>query len=236
MEPTHNSVPKHVAIILDGNRRFAKKLMLKPWKGHEWGEEKVEKTLDWLHEFGVAEVTFYAFSYENLNRPKKEFDYLMNIFREAFDRLKQDKRLDEYDIRLTFIGRIHLFPQHIQELMRDLMEKTKDHKEFLVNFAMVYGGREEIIDATKKIAEQVKKGALDIHQINEETFSKELYTRDEPDLIIRTGGMKRTSNFLPYQSIYSEWIFLDKMWPEFEKDDLEMCIKEYQQRQRRFGR
>ncbi len=236
MKPSKNKVPKHVGIILDGNRRFAKKLMLKPWKGHEWGAKKIEKLFDWSRNIGIKELTLYAFSMQNFDRPKKEFDYLMDIFRKEFDRLKTDERLDKYKIKINFIGRIHLFPKDIQEKMNTLMEKTKNYNNYIVNFAMAYGGREEVMDAVKKIAEQIKNKKIDIKQINEEMFSKNLYMTHEPDLIIRTGGDKRTSNFLIWQSYYSEWIFLEKSWPEFEKEDLIKAVHDFSQRKRRFGK
>ncbi len=231
-------VPKHIAIIMDGNRRFAKRLMLKPWMGHEWGEQKVEKILDWCQELGVKELTLYAFSMQNFNRPKEEFDYLMRVFNNAFNRLMNEKKeqIMQQGIRFTFIGRTHLFPADIQENMHQLSELTKNNANYQVNIAMAYGGREEVIDAVKKVAEQVKNGTLNEDEINEEVFSKNLYTESEPDLIIRTGGDKRTSNFLIWQSNYSEWIFLEKTWPEFEKQDLVVAIKDYESRQRRFGR
>jgi len=228
------SVPKHVAIVLDGNRRFAKKLMLKPWKGHEWGKGKVEKLFEWAKELGVNELTLYAFSIQNLNRPKEEFDYLMKLFVESFNGIKNDIKIKE--VKMNFIGRINLFPKEVQKAMNELMEKTKDNIPYIVNFAMAYGGQEEVIDAVKKISEQVKDGKLDINKINEESFKDYLYLKDSPELIIRTGGEKRTSNFLNYQAAYSEWIYLEKMWPEFEKEDFEECIKEYSSRQRRFGK
>ncbi len=231
-------VPKHIAIIMDGNRRFAKRLMLKPWMGHEWGEQKVEKILDWCQELGVKELTLYAFSMQNFNRPKEEFDYLMRVFNNAFNRLMNEKKeqIMQQGIRFTFIGRTHLFPADIQENMHQLSELTKNNANYQVNIAMAYGGSEEVIDAVKKVAEQVKNGTLNEDEINEEVFSKNLYTESEPDLIIRTGGDKRTSNFLIWQSNYSEWIFLEKTWPEFEKQDLVVAIKDYESRQRRFGR
>ena len=228
------SVPKHVAIVLDGNRRFAKKLMLKPWKGHEWGKGKVEKLFEWAKELGVNELTLYAFSIQNLNRPKEEFDYLMKLFVESFNGIKNDIKIKE--VKMNFIGRINLFPKEVQKAMNELMEKTKDNIPYIVNFAMAYGGQEEVIDAVKKISEQVKEGKLDINKINEESFKDYLYLKNSPELIIRTGGEKRTSNFLNYQAAYSEWIYLEKMWPEFEKEDFEECIKEYSSRQRRFGK
>ena len=129
-----------------------------------------------------------------------------------------------------------MFPKDLQKLMHSITEKTKNNKGFIINFAMAYGGRQEVIDAVKKLVTRIKKGKLDIDQINESTFSKNLYTSDEPDLIIRTGGERRTSNFLIWQANYSEWVFLDKLWPEFEKQDLIECLKDYSKRERRFGR
>ncbi|MFC2135632.1 polyprenyl diphosphate synthase [Bacteroidota bacterium] len=236
MKPSDNKVPKHIGIILDGNRRFAKKLMLKPWKGHEWGAQKVEKLLDWTQELGVKEITLYAFSMQNLNRPKEEFDFLMELFRKEFSKMEKDERLDKEGIRINFLGRIHLFPEDIYESCKRIMEKTKNHKTSVVNFAMAYGGREEVIDAVMKLGQDIKKGIVDVNEINEEIFENYLYSPDEPDLIIRTGGEKRTSNFLIWQSNYSEWFFLEKTWPEFEKEDLIKVIDEYSQRERRFGK
>ncbi len=230
------NVPRHLGVILDGNRRFAKKLNLDPWKGHEWGEKKVGKLLEWCNEYKIEELTLYTFSMQNFNRPKKEFDYILNLFREGAKRLLKDKRLYEYDIKVRFIGRIHLFPQDIQELMHKIMDATKNHVKHKLNFAMAYGGREEIIDSVQSIAKRVAEGTLKPEEIDEKTLSKHLYMSSEPDLIIRTGGEKRTSNFLAWQSSYSEWIFLDKHWPEFEKEDFIACLEEYSSRDRRMGR
>ncbi|MBW3022514.1 di-trans,poly-cis-decaprenylcistransferase [Candidatus Woesearchaeota archaeon] len=228
------NVPKHLAIILDGNRRFAKKLMVKPWKGHEWGSEKVENLLKWVKELGIKEVTLYAFSIQNFDRPKQEFDYLMKVFDEAFDRLLEGAK--ENSIKVNFLGRIWMFPKHIHEKMQKIMESTKNNSGYILNLAMSYGGREEIIDATKKIAEEIKQGKTDVSQINEEFFEKHLWNASQPDIIIRTGGERRTSNFLSFQSAYSEWFFLEKTWPEFEKEDLLEVIAEYNKRNRRFGK
>lgn len=237
MKPTDNSnVPKHIAIVLDGNRRFSKRLMMKPWKGHEWGAKKVEYLLDWANELNIKEVTLYAFSIDNFNRPKKEFDYLMGLFKKQYIKTKKDPRIKKYNVRVNFIGRLFMFPKDVQESMYDLMEFTKNNKKFILNIAMAYGGRQEVIDAIKSISEKIKMGKLDIEDINEKSFSNELYLNDDPDLIIRTGGEKRTSNFLIWQANYSEWIFLEKMWPEFEKKDLLECLNEYSKRKRRFGR
>ena len=228
-------VPKHIGIILDGNRRLAKKLMVKPWKGHEWGAKKVEKVIEWGNDLGISELTLYALSIENFNRPEIEFNYLMKLFKKEFKRLKNDHQLKNKEIRINFIGRLWMLDEELQEILNDISNKTKNNSKFIVNFAIAYGGRQEVVDATIKIAEQVKSGELDISKINEETFSNSLWSSSEPDLIIRTGGEIRTSNFLNFQSAYSEWIFLEKSWPEFEKEDFISAINEYTSREIRKG-
>jgi len=231
------SVPRHIGIILDGNRRFAKRLMMKPWKGHTWGKEKVMKLFDWMVPKGIKEITLYAFSLQNFHRPKEEFNYIMNLFSESCDELLT--RAEEFrtkGIRITIIGRLHLLPETVREKVRAVMQATKDNKPYMCNFAIAYGGREEVLDAVTAIAQQVKEGELDITDINEKTFAENLYLPRDPELIIRTGGEHRTSNFLPWQSTYSEWFFLDKMWPEFEEADLVSVLDQYAHRERRFGR
>jgi len=229
-------VPRHIGIILDGNRRFSKKLMLKPWMGHEWGAKKVENLFEWVKEIGVKELTLYAFSVENFNRPKEEFDFLMNIFGDEFEKLLNDKRVHRDRIKINFIGRIWMFPKEVSEKMYKLIDMTKDYDGYIINFAMAYGGRAEIIDATKKIAEKIKAGELNVDEINEEVFRKELYMESEPDLIIRTSGEQRTSGFLLWQGSYAEFYFCPKLWPEFEKEDLIKAIEDYSERERRFGK
>ncbi len=235
-----NRSPGHVAIILDGNRRFARRLMLKPWMGHEWGKQKVGKLLEWCSELGIRELSLYAFSVENFNRPKDEFDYIMKLFRAACEELKSDSMLQEkgkhLGIRVKFLGRLGMFPGDVQELMRELMEKTAGNTGLAVNFCMAYGGRQEITDAARSLASDVAAGKISPKDINDETLKRYLYTADEPDLIIRTGGEQRLSGFLLYQSSYSELFFVSKMWPEFEKEDLVGIIEEFKQRNRRFGR
>jgi len=160
----------------------------------------------------------------------------MNVFKEFFDDAKNNPALHENKIRVRFIGRIGLFPAEVHEKMVALMEATKDYDSYFVNFAMAYGGREEIVDAVKKIGRQLEKGEITADDVDEELLGRNLYLNDEPDLIIRTGGDHRTSNFLVWQSWYSEWFFLEKTWPEFEKEDLVACIAEFRQRERRFGK
>ena len=229
------NVPKHIGIIIDGNRRLAKKMMMKPWKGHEWGAKKVEKVLEWGNELGISELTIYTLSLENFNRPETEFNYLMNLFKKEFKRLSNDHQLQEKEIRINFIGRLWMLDEELQQILNEISNKTKNNSKFTVNFAIAYGGRQEVVDATIKIAEQVKSGELNISKINEETFSNNLWSSSEPDLIIRTGGEIRTSNFLNFQAAYSEWIFLEKSWPEFEKEDFISTIDEYTSREIRKG-
>ncbi|MGV8086457.1 MAG: polyprenyl diphosphate synthase [Candidatus Woesearchaeota archaeon] len=228
--------PKHIAIILDGNRRFAKRLMLEPWKGHDYGRKKVEELLDWSKDLGITELTFYAFSMQNFNRPKPEFDYLMGLIKSAFIDFLTDKRIDEYKICVRVIGRYKLFPKDVVTALETAMERTKNNDQYFLNFALAYGGREEITDTVKKIATKVASGELDPKNITENTVQENLYMSSEPDLIIRTGGDMRTSNFLMWQSSYSEWFFVEKTWPEFTREDLINVVKEFEQRERRFGK
>lgn len=235
------AVPKHVAVIMDGNRRFSKRLMAKPWKGHEWGAEKVLDFLTWCREAGVSEVTLYAFSVQNFERTAEEFSALMDLFVASFEKLKT-----RYDAkkpgdvvagaRIVFIGRLAMFPPRVQAIMQELMETSRSNTAFRVNIAMGYGGREEVIDAVKRIGEQVAAGTLDVEDINNDVFENALYMDSEPDLVIRTGGERRTSNFLLWQAHYSEWVFLEKLWPEFEKEDFLTAVASYSARERRFGK
>jgi tritrans,polycis-undecaprenyl-diphosphate synthase [geranylgeranyl-diphosphate specific] len=230
------SAPKHVAIILDGNRRFAKKLMLEPWKGHEYGEDKVEKLVEWAIELKLSELTLYTFSIQNFNRPKPEFDYLMNLIVKAIAKLSADDKLEKYGIRVQVVGRYTMFPKEVVDAIEKLMVRTENNNKFTINLAMAYGGREEIVDAVKKIALLIESKKLDSKDITESIIQDNLYLSSEPEIIIRTGGEKRTSNFLMWQSYYSEWFFLDKMWPEFTKEDLKEILLEFEQRERRFGK
>ncbi len=235
MEKNKTNFPRHIALVVDGNRRYAKKLGLNVWKGHEFGAKKIEELLEWCKDLGIEELTLYVFSSENFNRAEKEIRYVMNLFRDRIKKIRGDKRLTDSGLRIDFIGRLNLFPKDIQDLMQDLMEKTKENKKFKVNLAMGYGGRQEIVDAAKKIVNKVKKKELGIKDINEKVFEENLYLHSYPDILIRPGGEKRISNFLLWQNSYSELFFVDKLWPEFTKEDLIGCIEEFKTRERRFG-
>ncbi len=224
--------PEHVAIILDGNRRFAKRLMLEPWSGHEYGKKKVEELLDYAKEIGIKEMTFYALSIENIEkRSSVELSYLYKIFREAFRDMDREKLMKD-NTQIKFIGDLSLLPEDLMKECLKLEKETALNKEFIVNFAIAYGGRQELIEAVKKII----NNKISAEKISSDIIEDNLYLRSEPSMIIRTGGEKRTSNFLLWQSSYSEWFFLDKMWPEFSKEDLMICVEEFKYRKRNYGR
>lgn len=212
---------KHLAIIVDGNRRFAKNKGLPAWKGHEYGAEIVDKLFDWCKELDIKEVTLYILSTENLKRDAVELNFLFRLFKNWFKRFEKDK------VRIRFIGDLSLVPQDIQELTNEIEKDTKNYDNFKINFCFAYGGRLELVNAFNKLRNKEK--------ITEEDITNALWLSSEPDLIIRTGNVIRTSNFLPWQAIYSEWIFLDKMWPEFTREDLIACIEEFENRKRNLG-
>ena len=231
MNMNKNTNPKHIAIILDGNRRYAIKSGLKPWEGHKSGFKKIEDILDWSKELDIKELTLYCFSTENFNRDKMEVKYLFDLFRNRINDLMNDARIHENKVRIRIIGRIDLFPKDMQEKMQEIMEKTSGYDKFKLNLCMAYGGRQEIVDAVRKIvASNIKPESID-----EELLSKNMYLESCPDLLIRPGGEKRLSNFLTWESIYSELFFLDKLWPEMTNADLADIIKEFKKRERRFG-
>ena len=231
--------PEHIAVILDGNRRWALERSLNPWMGHKEGAKKVEDLLDWCLEVGVKSITLYAFSTENFRRPRKEVEELMRIFEEKLKKLLTDKRIYENKVKVKVIGKKSLLPKSLVKLIEEVEEATKSHDEHFLNIAIAYGGRAEIVDAARKIAEKVERRELDPKQIDEKLFEKFLYTshlpKQDPDLIIRTSGEERLSGFLLWQSAYSELCFLDVYWPDFRKIDLLRAIRTFQKRKRRFG-
>jgi len=232
--------PEHIAIILDGNRRWALNHSLNPWMGHHYGADKTEKMLRWCLEMGVKTVTFYAFSTENLQRSHEEVEELMRLFEEKLEETLRNEEINKHRIRVKVIGRLDLLPDKLQDMIEKVEDMTKDYNEHFLNLAIAYGGRAEIVDATKKIAHYVKEGKLLPEDINEKIFEGYLYTaylpKQDPDLIIRTSGEERLSGFLLYQSAYSELCFLDVYWPEFRRIDLLRAIRTYQRRKRRFGK
>ncbi len=233
----NGEVPRHVGLILDGNRRWAKELGLDPTLGHQYGFEKLKEVLQWCWEIGIGTVTVYALSTENLKRPKGEVDALIALAEKAFNDVIESKEIHERGVRIRALGRLHLLKESLREAVRKAEESTKSYSDRRLNIAIAYGGRAEILDAARKIISDVINGDLEVGDINEETFAKYLYTAEDPDpdLIIRTSGEERLSGFLLWQSAYSEFYFMDVYWPELRKIDLLRAIRTYQRRQRRFG-
>ncbi len=222
--------PKHIGIILDGNRRWAKAHGLKPWDGHEAGFKKLKELFTWAKEFDIKELSLYCFSVQNFDRDPKEVEFLMNIFvRAAKDALKNED-VHKNKIKIRFIGRLEMLPMKVQEAAKEVMEATKDYDDYIVNFCVAYGGREEIVDGINKL---LKEG---VKSVDEKSFGKYLYFDSDPEIIIRTSGEHRLSNFLTWHSVYSEFFFIEKHWPEFDKEDLAKIIEEFnEKRERRFG-
>jgi len=231
--------PEHIAIILDGNRRWASDKELGPWFGHEKGAEKVEQLLDWCLKLDVKSITLYAFSTENFKRSKNEVKEIMRIAEDEFRKILTDERIHKNKVCVKFLGRVKLLPESLQQLMMDVEKATQNYNEHFLNIAFAYGGRAEIVDAAKKIAEKAQKGELNPEKVDEETFEKYLYTshlpKQDPDLIIRTSGEERLSGFLLWQSAYSELFFLDVYWPDFRAIDLLRAVRTFKNRKRRFG-
>lgn len=230
---------EHIAIILDGNRRWANENELNPWLGHKKGAETVEQLLDWCEKLNVKFVTLYTFSTENFKRSPEEIETIMKITEEKFRKLLTDERIHRNRVHVKVIGRTNLLPESLQRLIEDVETATANYDNQFLNFALAYGGRAEIVDAARVIAEKVKAGELEPEDIHESTFEKYLYTshmpKQEPDLIIRTSGEERLSGFLLWQSAYSELVFLDVYWPDFRLIDLLRSMRTFQKRKRRFG-
>jgi len=231
---------KHLGLILDGNRRFARELIKRPWEGHRFGLEKARKVLEWCCELGIKHATAYVLSLENLaKRPKRELAYILKYLGMEADNILTNKThpVHRFKVKVRFIGRLNLLPSWLHKKMAAVEQLTKGYGKHVLNVAVAYGGQQEITDAVKAIMQKALKGVLSPANLNDRIIREHLYTNGQPapDLIIRTGGEHRISNFLPYQSAYSELMFLDKRWPEFTRDDLVACIDEFEQRQRRFG-
>ncbi len=233
-------LPEHIGVILDGNRRWASAREMIPWQGHREGAEKVKKFLEWCLDLGIRTVTLYAFSTENFNRVDREVEELMRIYEENLTELLKSDVLHDNKVCVRAIGRINLLPERVRRLIVEVEEATKDYDRFYLNVALAYGGRAEIVDAAKEIAVKVTKGELAPDDINEEVIEGHLYTshlpHPDPDLIIRTSGVARLSNFLIWQSAYSELFLVDVYWPDFREIDLERAIRSYQNRHRRYGK
>jgi len=237
-EIKRDPVPEHIAIIMDGNRRFATDLGLTPDAGHLFGRDKVEEVMEWCFELKIKNLTLYAFSTENFKRDTGEVELLMKLCKNELDKAAKDSRIHKNQVKVRVIGHIESLPKDLRESARVLLNETKNYDKYSLNIALAYGGREEIVRAIRNIAKDVKGGSLKIKDIIEPTVSKYMYTNElpDPDLILRTSGEERISNFLLWQLAYSELYFSDVFWPVFSKRDFLKAIRTCQQRKRRFGK
>ena len=235
MELNKDNMPKHIAIIMDGNRRWARTQGKSASFGHKAGAKALEKIVRYANKIGLEYITVYAFSTENWKRAEEEVNALMMLLQNYLD--DYSKRADSENIKIRILGDITALSQGMQKSIIKCMERTKNNTGVTFNIALNYGGRDEIIRAVKSIAKKVEDNQLKIDDIDEETISNNLYTvgQPDPDLVIRTSGEIRLSNFLPWQAVYSELLFIDKNWPDFTENDLDNAIIEYQKRTRKFG-
>ncbi len=225
-----NRLPKHIAIIMDGNRTWAREKGIDPKLGHKEGAKTLEKIVRYANKIGIKHLTVYAFSTENWNRTKEEVGALMLLLGNYLDDFS--KRADTENVKIQVIGEVSTLSRNLQNSINKAIERTKNNTGVVFNVAFNYGGRSELVMATKKIAKLVQNKEIVIEDITEETVTNNLYTNGQPDpeLLIRTSGQIRTSGFLPWQTIYSEFVFIKKNWPDFAEEDLLEAIKEYQTR------
>lgn len=236
MQDLHSRpLPQHIAIIMDGNGRWAEKHTLGRLSGHRRGAETVRTIVRICREIGIRYLTLYAFSVENWSRPSKEVSALMHLLGEYIHSELSD--MLQNGIRLTMIGNIEALDASVRQLLERAMAETAGNKEMTLNLALSYGGRDEIVRAVSRIVQDVREGGLSPQEVTTEVFSRYLYTADipDPDLLIRTSGEYRLSNFLLWQSAYTEFYFTDILWPDFGREELLAAIKDYQKRERRYG-
>ena len=229
------NLPKHIAIIMDGNRRWAKNKGLPVSLGHKEGAKTLEKIVRHAKNIGIKYITVYAFSTENWKRSQEEVSTLMNLMINYLE--SYSKRADSENIKVNILGSRQGLSEKMVDLIDRCMERTKNNTGITFNIALNYGGRNEIVRAIKSIAEKIKENEINIEDITEQTISENLYTKGQPDpdLLIRTSGEIRLSNFLPWQLVYTEFVFVEKNWPDFNEKDLEEAIEIYQKRNRKFG-
>jgi tritrans,polycis-undecaprenyl-diphosphate synthase [geranylgeranyl-diphosphate specific] len=233
-------MPEHVGIILDGNRRWGFERYGDKLNGHIYGAKTGEDFIEWCLDLGIKTVTLYVFSTENFVRPKEEVDTILGIVEREVRKLTKDPRIHKHEVHVKAIGRLELLPDSLRSALEDVEKATEDYDQHYLNIAVAYGGRAEIVDAAKRIIDEVQSGTLNAHAIDEEVFRKYLYTshlpNPDPELIIRTSGEERLSGFLIWQAAYSEFVFLDVYWPDFRRIDLLRAVRTYQHRRRRFGK
>ncbi len=227
-------MPEHIAIIMDGNRRYAKSRGLPAKLGHYFGSKKAEEVLNWCWDLKIRNVTVYAFSTENFRRDEEEKRNIFELIRKELYRLAEDKRIHDCKVRVRVIGKKEYLPDYVLEAAERVEEKTSKYKNFFLNIAIAYGGRQEIVDAVRKILKLVKDGKVKLEEISPDLVGRYLYTdgKASVDLVIRTGGEQRLSNFLPWQSAKGTAYFCDVYWPEFRKIDLLRAIRSWQNMKR----
>ncbi|MFW3146468.1 MAG: polyprenyl diphosphate synthase [Thermoplasmatota archaeon] len=233
-----NPVPNHVAIIMDGNRRFASQEGKAPLEGHLAGRDKLEDVLEWCVDLGIHVLTVYAFSTENFKRSRKEVESLMALFEENFLKIARDDRVHKNKIRVTVLGQRELLPPSLRKAIEEAEETSKQYNEYFFNLAVAYGGREELIYAIRSMVTDAKEGKIEETDIDEKLVSNYLYTAPfpDPDLVLRTSGEVRISNFLLWQLAYSELYFSDIYWPGLTFTEFLKAVRSYQLRQRRYGK
>jgi undecaprenyl diphosphate synthase len=231
-----NNLPKHLAIIMDGNGRWAKQRGLLRTLGHESGTKSVKKIIEACANLGIENLTLYAFSTENWNRPKIEIEALMKVLVNSL--IKELPTLEKNNIKMNAIGNLEKLPSKAQKELQDVIQKTATNSKLVLTLALSYGSREELVNAVKKISDKVKNNIISIDKIDDSIINQHLYTHNMPDvdLLIRTSGEHRISNFLLWQIAYAELYFTDILWPDFKEDDLYEAIISYQKRERRFGK
>ena len=239
-EIRNGGMPNHVALILDGNRRWASRNLGLARVGHWRGADAVENLLDWCEEFDIKIITLYALSAENLGRRDDELDHLYELIEQRLEKLYRDPRIHRTRMRVTALGRVELLPRSIRDILARLDEATVGYSDHFLNLALAYGGQDELVDAVRKIGEKIRGGDISVSDIDKGAIESHLYTshlpQPSPDMILRTSGEKRLSGFLLWQSAYSELVFMDIFWPEFRKIDLMRAIRMFQKRKRRAGR
>lgn len=231
-------IPKHIGIIMDGNRRYANEYLDSDiGEGHRLGEKKIESVMEWCLDLGVKYITLFAFSSENFKRDKDEVEFLMDLAESSFYQMADNPKIHNHKVAIRALGNLDTLPEEVNKAINYAYERTKDYSDMVINICLAYGGRQEIIQAVKEISSKIQAGNLDVEDITEQMFSEHLYTGNlpDPDLILRTSGEVRVSNFLLWQLAYSELYFTDVYWPGFRRIDLLRAIRSYQQRNRRFG-
>lgn len=239
MNQNNSTLPQHVAIIMDGNGRWAKKRLLPRVAGHKKGVNTIKKIAKYASQKGIQLLTLYAFSTENWGRPEEEVSFLMDLPQQFFDAFLPE--LIENNCKVTYIGDISALPQKTQRVLEEAVNASQSCTGLILNFAINYGGQQEIVRATQLIAQEVKDGKLSVEEIDKQVFANYLYTSEYqnlayPDLLIRTSGEQRISNFLLWQLAYSEFYFTNIYWPDFDEKAFEEALQFYQSRQRRFGK